>query len=87
MIVKNMIDDPVGRDPHPAGPLEERGDRLPQRGNARRGHVMRLAREERLDRRLADVVRRREVRLADLQVDDPLPGRLKRLRPRQHLER
>ena len=36
---------------------------------------------------LDDVRRRAEVRLADLEVDDPPSGRLERLRPRQHLER
>ena len=66
---------------------EVRGAGLAQHGQAGRGAVVGLAVGPGLAAGVDDVPRRREVGLADLQVDDPAPGRLQRLRAREHLER
>src|SRR6266566_4389428 len=64
-----------------AVPREMLRARLPQRRQAGRLAVVRVTVAQRLRRRLDDVRRGREVRLADLEVDDPPSLRLERLRP------
>ena len=66
-------DDAAGVDLEPAVAREMGGAGLPQHGQARRGAVVRLAVGPGLAARVDDVARRREVGLADLQVDDPAP--------------
>jgi hypothetical protein len=66
---------------------EMRGAGLAQHGQARRRAVVRLAVGPGLAPGIDDVARRREVGLADLQVDDPAPGRLEGLRACENLER
>ena len=73
------------------GQAARRGDRrrrgLPQHRQPGRLAVMRLARPDRRDPCLRDMLRRLEVGLADLEVDDVPPGRLERTGPREHRER
>ena len=80
-------DDDVARiDLEAAVAREVRGAGLAQHGQSRRGAVVRLAVGPGLAAGVDDVARRREVGLADLQVDDPPARRLQRLRAREHLE-
>ena len=65
---------------------EVRGAGLAQHGQSGRGAVVRLAVGPGLAAGVDDVARRREVGLADLQVDDAAPRRLQRLRASEHLE-
>jgi hypothetical protein len=62
-------------------------DRLAELRQPRGRAVMRPALLECLGRRLADELRRVEVGLADLEVNDLAAGRLERARTREHLER
>src|SRR5437867_488312 len=63
------------------------GTRFPKYRQAGRRAVVRVSVAKRLRPGLDDVRRRREIRLTDLEVDDPPPLRLERRRPREHLER
>ena len=63
-----------------------RGAGLAQHGQSRRRAVVRLAVGPGLAAGVDDVARRREVGLADLQVDDPAPRRLECLCSRKYLE-
>ena len=78
--------DLVRLDRNAARLLDVLGDRLAQLGQAGRRPVVGGPRVERPLGRVADVRRRVEVRLADLQVHDRLALALERPRPRQHLE-
>ena len=75
----------VDRDAARARQLGGRG--LAQLGQPGARAVVRLARAHRRAAGLDDVRRGREVRLADLEVDDVAPRALQRPRPRQHRER
>ncbi len=80
-------DDDVARvDLEAAVAREVRGAGLAQHGQAGRGAVVRLAVGPGLAAGVDDVARRREVGLADLQVDDAAARRLERLGAREHLE-
>ena len=79
-------DDAVRRGLHPAVALEEGGDGLAQRRDARRGHVVGVAFAQRLDGGLDDVRGGREVRLADLQVNDLVASGLHGLGPGEYFE-
>ena len=63
------------------------GGRLAQLRDPRGRAVVRLARPQRLGCDVTDVERRREVRLADLEVDDVVTLALERLRSREDAER
>src|SRR5215470_9892096 len=76
-----------GRGGHSARLADVPGDRLAQLRQARRRAVMRGARVERALGRLLDVLRRVEVRLADLEVHDLLALPFQRTGAREHLER
>ena len=67
--------------------VESFGDRLAQHGQAERRAVVGPAVVERLLGRVADVHRRVEVGLADLEVDDVVTLRLPRAGARRSLER
>lgn len=79
--------DARGVDRQTAMPRQMLGARLAQNRQPLRRAIVRLPVAQRPHRRLDNVTRRVEVRLADLQVDHPPPLRLQRLRPRKHFER
>ncbi len=80
-------DDLAGRDLHAEPPRRVGGDRLAQRGDAARGRVAVVAVAEGPARGLDDVRRRREIGLADTEVDHRAAPRREGLGARQHLER
>ena len=61
------------------------GDRLAQRRKAERRRVVDIARRDRALRSVDHRLRRREIGLADLHVNDVAPGRFQRPRGRLHL--
>ena len=78
--------DPVGVDLDAAILRDVLGDRLAQRQDAVRRGVAVMAVGQRLLRRGDDVLRRREIRLADAEIDDVATLLGEPVRPRQHFE-